>query len=138
MDVACYYKMKIVEIIFEGMRSRVIHPEHADALNNARTYPDQNTSTGKLGSYGHWKYGIALAGAGAGDTPDNNMPDHNFMQGDPLFAPYHPLEKEMLDRAAKHIGDHSVRNFSGPSGEHHLVNIASPSRNPGPIKRKTK
>jgi hypothetical protein len=34
-------------------------------------------------------------------------------EGDPIFSPYHPIEEEMMDNAAKAIGDNSRKKFTG-------------------------
>lgn len=55
--------------------------------------------------YLHSRFMQALASAGAGDTPDENMINNNWASGDPIISPYHPLEQEMINRAMKHVGD---------------------------------
>jgi len=130
--------MRAKEFITEKMKKGAMTHDSYKTINNMRTYPDQNMSNGKTGLYGHFDYGVALAPAGAGDTPDGHMPEQNWAKGDPMYIPYHPLERDMLDRAAKHVGDNSKREWGGPSVEpedtHHHSPV--PDWNPYGIKKK--
>jgi hypothetical protein len=118
--------MKVREIITERMKTGVIHPNHNANLHNVRSYSDQNLSVGKTGLYGHNQFLRAVAGAGAGNTPDGIMGDENYLKGDPMFVPYTESEREMLDRAAAHVGDHSKHEWGGPSEETNDTHRVSP------------
>ena len=127
--------MKITEIIKEDQE---LHPEHKSVMSNLSTFPDQNMYHGKGADY-HARFLIALAGAGAGDTPDAHMGEKSWDGTDPTYSPFHPMELEMLDRAAKHIGDTSERHWGEKeSKEPDNINKTSPHRNPGPVGLRSK
>jgi len=130
--------MRAKEFITEKMKKGSIAHTAYKTINNMRTYPDQNMSVGKTGLYGHFDYGITLAPAGAGDTPDGEMPDQNWAKGDPMYIPYHPLERDMLDRAAKHVGDRSKKDWGGPSTEPEDTHHHSPVPDWNPHSREKK
>jgi hypothetical protein len=117
--------MRAGEFIVEKKNAKM-HQHHLAGLHNFRTNPDQNANLGKLGAIGHYNYGIALAGAGAGNTPDGHMPKDTYINGDPVFGAYTDVEKEMLDRAAKHMGDNSAKEWGGPSRETDDTHKTSP------------
>lgn len=127
--------MRANEFIVEEAQGK-IHPEHGKVLSNLRTYPDQNMYHGS--GYLHSKFLKALAGAGAGNTPDASMGDQPWDGGDPVYSPYHPVEEEMLDRAAKHVGSHGRDWGDKRSLEPDGVNKTSPVVDRGPIQRKQK
>jgi hypothetical protein len=131
MDVESDIKMKINEIITES--SGEMPHEHETVLGHVHTQPDQNMYHGS--GYLHSRFFKALAGAGAGDTPSINMGEENWAGGDPVIKPYHPIEEEMVDNAAHHVGDHSKRSFGKDhrSTEPDSVNTASPVQARGPI-----
>ena len=85
--------MRAREFITERSKEGIINPEHEAVFNNVRSYPDQNMYHGS--AYDHSRFIRALAGAGAGNTPDADMGDENWAGGDPAFTPYHPVEKEI-------------------------------------------
>ena len=119
--------MKIRELVSENFMNRrgKIHPEHERGLNNTSTHPGQNMYHGS--GYFHGKFVQALAGAGAGKTPDASMGDENWGGGDPITSPYHEVEKEMIDRAKKHIGDSQKVDWGAKeSQEPQDVNRSSP------------
>jgi len=116
--------MRAREFITEKMNVNSIHPHHEKTLNNVRTYGNQNMYHGS--AFDHSRFLLAAAAAGAGDTEDGHMPDENFIGGDPMFSPYHPVEEEMLDRAAKHVGDNSKRVWGGRSQEPDDTHKVSP------------
>jgi hypothetical protein len=109
--------MRSWEFITEalGKRGAGLNPEHKAVMSNLYTFPDQNMNTGN-GHY-HSRFLIALAGAGAGNTPDENMPKYPWDAGDVVYTPYAPEEEEMLDRTAKHMGDNSKTNWGNPRSE---------------------
>ena len=80
-----------------------IHPHHKHGFSNTHTYPNQNMYHGS--GYLHSKMLVALAGAGAGNTPNADMGSQNWAGGNPISTAYHPLEQEMINRAMKHVGD---------------------------------
>jgi hypothetical protein len=92
-------------------------------IGAVNTYDNQNGhNNGGLRKY--WRMGIALAGA-----PHIPTPDENFIGGNPMFHAYHPIEQEMLDFAAKQVGDTSNRKWSrSKSTEHSDTNKVSPIR----------
>jgi hypothetical protein len=127
--------MKIKDIITENILDEkgTIDSEQTHAFSNTSTLPNQNMYHGS--GYLHSLYLKALAGAGAGDTPSENMGDKNWAGGDPIASPYHPMEEEMIDNAMKHIGDSGRKKWgSKRSEESPEVYKTSPARNPGPIK----
>jgi len=120
--------MRSKEFIVEKMKKNVINPEHSRALAGITTYPDQNMYHGS--GYHHSRYLLAVASAGAGDTPDSHMPDENWAGGDPMYHPYSKAEEEMLDRTAKHVGDTSAKKWgSGKSKEPKTNHTTSPVAN---------
>ena len=127
--------MKIKDIITETAPQGQMQDDATRAMTNTRAYPNQNMYHGS--GYLHSQYLRALAGAGAGKTPDENMGDTNWAAGDPICTPYHPLENEMLDRAAKHIGDNSKRQLTNhKSQEHKSTNHKSPVPHNSGIRKK--
>ena len=118
--------MRAQEFITETMNTGKIHSHHIQTLNNVRTYGDQNMYHGS--AFDHSRFLLALAAAGAGDTEDGHMPHENFIGGDPMYSPYHPVEEEMLDRAAKHVGDNSKRAWGGRSHEPDDTHKVSPHK----------
>jgi len=107
--------MRSREFIIEYATGGKMHPETKSVLSNTHTFPDQNMYHGS--GYFHSRFLKALAGAGAGSTPDSHMGEMNFSSGDPTASPYHPVEEEMMDRAAKHIGDNSKRTWGKRTSE---------------------
>jgi len=94
------------------------------------TYDNQNMNHGHL--HNHWRMGIALAGA-----PHIPTPATNFIAGNPMFHAYTAVEEEMLDYAAKQIGDTSGRNWaSSKSMEREDTNKKSPTRKVGDYRKK--
>jgi len=129
--------MKITEIITETAKSRVIDAEHESVMGHAHTLPGQNLYHGS--GYLHSRFIRALAGAGAGNTPNASMGDENWTGGDPVVKPYHPIEEEMIDNAAHHVGDHEKTNWgSRKSQEPTTVNRTSPMQARGPVQLKKK
>ena len=129
--------MKIKDIIIEsGMQTGAIDPGNSNALSNTFTMPDQNMYHGS--GYKHSQFVKALAGAGGGSVPSINMGDENWAAGNPVVSAYHPIEEEMIDNAAKHIGDNSktLIGSNKKSQEGEDVHKISPHRNPGPVARK--
>jgi hypothetical protein len=119
--------MRAKEFIFESLGSGAISSSKSHVLNNLRTYPNQSMYSGS--GYYHSLFVKALAGAGAGDTPDAWMGVENWAGGDPVFVPYSDLEIEMLDRAAKYVGDDGKRVWGGRSEEPKGTNTTSPVSN---------
>ena len=129
--------MKITEIINEGAREGVIEPEHEAVLGHVLTMPGQNMYHGS--GYLHSRFGKALAGAGAGSVPSVNMGDENWAGGDPVIKPYHPMEEEMINNAAQHVGDHEKKNWgTRKSIEPTTINRSSPVQARGPVQLKKK
>jgi hypothetical protein len=129
--------VKITEIINEEARHKgVIDAEQESTMSNTHTYPDQNMYHGS--GYKHSQFVRALAGAGAGDTPSENMGDENWAAGDPIITPYHPVEEEMMDNAARHIGDNSKKTWGNRrSQEPDTVHKTSPVQPRGPVTLKS-
>lgn len=128
--------MKITEIIIEAKGGKLSN-EQSSVMNSVSTFPNQNMYHGS--GYLHSRMLLALAGAGAGDTPDENMGEMPWEAGDPVFAPYHPAEDEMLERAAKHIGDTSQKSYTSKrSTEPDSIQKHSPVQARGPIALKSK
>jgi hypothetical protein len=120
--------MRSREFIFEYATGGKINPETKAVISNTHTFPDQNMYHGS--GYLHSRYLLAVAPAGAGDTPDAHMPVDNFASGDPTASPYHPMEEEMIDRAAKNIGDNSKRTWGNrrseePDGTHKVSPVSN-------------
>lgn len=129
--------MKITEIINEAAQQGAIDPEHESVLGHTHTLPGQNMYHGS--GYLHSRFIRALAGAGAGTTPSTNMGDENWAGGDPVIKPYHPMEEEMIDNAAQHIGDHEKTNWgTRKSLEPTTINHSSPVVARGPVQLKKK
>jgi len=112
--------MKINEIIKEdldpatdpmvGLETDTPPQEHAAPIKNATTYPGQNMSTGS--AYLNYRFGIALAGA-----PDFPAAAEPWIGGDPLLAPYTKEEMNMMDAAAKYVGDNTKRVHSNSKSQ---------------------
>jgi hypothetical protein len=132
--------MKITEIINEEAQHKgVIDPEQQSTMSNTHTYDEQNMYRGS--GYKHSRFVIAMAGAGAGDTPSVNMGDENWAAGSPVITPYHPVEEEMMDNAARHIGDTSKKTWGDrQSQEPDTVHKTSPvqPRKPVELRARTK
>ena len=74
--------------------------------------------------YLHWRMGIALAGA-----PDYPSPSANFLAGNPMFHAYTQEEQDMIDYAAKQVGDKSGHKYTDrKSDEVEDTNKISPVR----------
>ena len=112
--------MKINEIITEdldpatdpivGLETETPPQEHSAPIKNATTYPGQNSSTGS--AYLNYRFGIALAGA-----PDFPAAAEPWIGGDPLLAPYTKEEMNMMDAAAKYVGDNTKRVHSNSKSQ---------------------
>jgi hypothetical protein len=118
--------MRAKEFVLEGTKGK-INPDAEKVIGHMHTFPNQNMYHGS--GYLHSRFLKALAGAGAGDTPDAYMGEENFAGGDPIGRPYHPMEEEMIDRAAKHIGDGGKKTWGNrrseePTGTHTVSPVA--------------
>jgi len=128
--------MKITEIITEAQRKGIIDTEQESVMSNTSTFPDQNMNHGSARL--HRNFAMALAGAGAGDTPSVNMGNENWAAGDAVTTPYHPVEDEMINNAAKHVGDHSKKTWGDrQSQEPDTVHKTSPIQSRGPVTLKS-
>lgn len=106
----------------DGMKP--ISPKHKAAIKNVRTSPDQNMNSGS--AYKHYRFGLALAGA-----PDETVDADNYIGGDPFFAAYTQEEVDMINHAARQVGDKSMEVWSdGKSSEVDAVNKTSPVAKP--------
>ena len=118
--------MRAREFLTEKGPVHKIHDYHKDNMHNTRTYPSQNMYHGS--GYLHSRMLIAVAGA-----PDVPTPSTNWVGGDPMFNPYTEAEREMLDYAAKQVGDTSKREWGNKSGEttdtHKTSPVAKPKKN---------
>jgi hypothetical protein len=124
--------MRAIEFVIENKKGQ-LNPEQESTMSNLSTFPGQNMYHGS--GFLHNRFIKALAGAGAGNTPDADMGEQPWDGGDPIYSPFHPVEEEMLDRAAKHVGDNSRRNWGDKrSLEPDTVHKISPHRDPGAIK----
>jgi hypothetical protein len=96
--------MRAKEFIIEtGMHK--MHHDHAAAIQNASTLPDQNMNTGS--AYMNYRFGIALAGA-----PDYPTKAESWIGGDPLLSTYTEVEMDMIDYAAKQVGSSHAKRWS--------------------------
>jgi hypothetical protein len=102
------------EFILEQKKD-VIDKDQERALSNTMTFPNQNMYHGS--GYLHSQFLKALAGAGAGNTPDGNMGTQPWDGGNPVYTPFAPEEEEMIDHAAKHVGDTSKRKWGSNRSE---------------------
>jgi hypothetical protein len=102
------------EFILEQKKD-VIDKDQERAFSNTMTFPNQNMYHGS--GYLHSQFLKALAGAGAGNTPDGDMGTQPWDGGDPVYTPFHPVEEEMIDRAAKHVGDTSKKKWGNDRSE---------------------
>jgi hypothetical protein len=100
--------MRAIEFVIETKKAKV-PKEQIATWSNTSTLPNHNMYHGS--GYLHSQFIKALAGAGAGDTPDADMGKENFAGGDPIVTPYHPIEEEMIDRANKAIGDNNRKKW---------------------------
>jgi hypothetical protein len=125
--------MKIREIVVESTHADSQPPEHVTAMSNVSTLPNQNMYHGS--GYLHSTFLRALAGAGAGNTPSENMGKENFVGGDPMVSPYHEIEEEMIDNAMQAVGD-THRKKWGARNSHEPADVhrTSPIQARGPVK----
>jgi len=126
--------MKIKDIITEsGMKKNVIDDGVEKSMSNTFTMPDQNMYHGS--AYKHSQFMKAIAGAGAGNVESMNLGDENWAAGNPVASPYHPIEEEMIDNAATHVGDHSKHQVSREKAsiESPEIHRVSPTRKVGAI-----
>jgi hypothetical protein len=98
--------------------------DHKGALKNVSTFPNQNMNAGN--QYMNYRMGLALAGA-----PDYPTKAASYIAGDPLLAPYTQEEMDMINYAAKQIGDTSrITHTSKRSEELDDVQKTSPVAKP--------
>jgi len=137
--------MKIKDIIIEGSSAghradpKKLPHDHVAAIKGAKSVPALSMNKSDGSSYMQYRHGIALACAGAGDTPSIDMPADGAFSGDPVFASYADIEEEMIDNAAKMVGAHPVKKLSDiKSREHKDTHKTSPvPHNSGVKKRKS-
>ena len=122
--------MKINEIIIES--SHIADPkklphDHVAAIKGAKSIPALSMNKSDGSSYMQYRHGLALACAGAGDTPDAPMKADGAFSGDPVFLSYTDEEDEMLDRSSKIVGASPVNRLSdNKSREHDTTHKTSP------------
>jgi hypothetical protein len=110
--------MKINEIILEGSSAghrpdpKKLPHDHVAAIKGAKSVPALSMNKSDGSSYMQYRHGLALACAGAGDTPSQDMDPDGAFSGDPLFASYADIEEEMIDNAAKLVGASPVTRLS--------------------------
>ena len=114
--------MRAHEFINESSKIQPMHPEHKSAIKGMNSFPNQQMNSGNATL--NWRMGIALAGA-----PDFETPKNNYLNGEPVFYGYTPEEQEMIDFAAKQVGDKNKRTHTtGQSKEHESTHVVSPVR----------
>ena len=134
--------MKIKDIIVEDSHRpdpKKLPHDHIAAIKGAKSNPALSMNKSDGSSYMQYRHGIALACAGAGDTPSIEMPADGAFSGDPVFASYADIEEEMIDNAAKVVGA-GVTNRLSPnkSEERKDTHKTSPvPHNSGVKKRKS-
>jgi hypothetical protein len=101
--------MRANEFITEG-GVHSIHNDHAGAIKNITTFPNQNMNAGN--QYLNYRMGIALAGA-----PEYPTKAASYIAGDPLLAPYTEEEMQMIKYAAMQVGDNSRKTHSSKRSE---------------------
>ena len=92
--------MKINDIIVEDSHTanpKKLATDQVDAIKGAKSVPDlsMNKSNGSI--YMQYRHGLALASAGAGNTPSEPMDPDGAFSGDPVYASYSDIEEEMID-----------------------------------------
>ena len=134
--------MKIKDIIVEdGHRPdpKKLPHDHIAAIKGAKSNPALSMNKSDGSSYVQYRHGIALALAGAGDTPSVDMPADGAFAGDPVFASYADIETEMIDNAAKVVGAGKTHilspNKSSERSDTH--NVSPVPHNSGVKKRKS-
>ena len=111
--------MRADEFITEG-GVKPIHKMHKASMKNVTTLPNQNMNHGSARL--HYRFGLAMAGA-----PDYPTKAENWIGGDPLVSPYTEVEMDIINHAAKQVGDGKVRVWSNDrSQEMPGVNTLSP------------
>ena len=101
-----------------------ISAKHKAAVKNVTTFPDQNMNSGS--AYKHYRFGLALAGA-----PDETVDADNYIGGDPFYSAYTQEEVDMINHAARQVGDKSMEVWSdGESREVEATNVTSPVAKP--------
>jgi hypothetical protein len=112
--------MRASEFITETSEIKNLEKSHIGAIKNMNSFPAQNQNSGSL--YLNWRMGVALAGA-----PHYPMPMTNQIAGNPIFHGYTEIEQEMIEYAAKQVGDNSrVRLTDNDSNEAEGTNTDSP------------
>lgn len=106
--------MRITEIIIENSDSpgalvRDVPKDQMAAIKGARTSSDLSSNKSDGNAYQAYRHGLALACAGAGNTPDAPMPAEGSFSGDPLYVSYSSADDEMLDRAGKIVNSNHKR-----------------------------
>ena len=134
--------MKINEIIVEDSHKpdpKKLPHDHVAAIKGAMSSPALSMNKSDGSSYMQYRHGIALACAGAGDTPSIDMDPDGAFSGDPLFASYADIEEEMIDNASKIVGAGKTNRLSpNKSSESEDTHKASPiPHNSGVKKRKS-
>ena len=134
--------MKIKDIIIEDSHRpdpKKMPHDHVAAIKGATSNPALSMNKSDGSSYMQYRHGIALACAGAGDTPSVDMEADGAFSGDPVFASYADLEEEMIDNAAKVVGAGTTTKLSpNKSTERGDTGKASPvPHNSGVKKRKS-
>ena len=106
--------MKINDIIVEAHTAnpKKLQADQVDAIKGAKSVPDLSMNKSDGSMYMQYRHGLALASAGAGDTPSEPMDTDGAFSGDPVFASYADIEEEMIDNAAKMVGAGEVKRLS--------------------------
>ena len=107
--------MKIKDIIIEDSHRpdpKKLANDQVDAIKGAKSAPGLSMNKSDGSSYMQYRHGIALACAGAGDVPSEDMDPDGAFAGDPVFASYADIEEEMIDNAAKIVGAGAVNRLS--------------------------
>ena len=89
--------MRANEFITEGGK-KPISKNIKSSMKSVTTMPNQNMNHGSARL--HYRFGLAMAGA-----PDYPVESENWIGGDPLLAPYTQAEMDIINYAAKQVGD---------------------------------
>ena len=132
--------MKITEIITEAdipANPEKLHNSQVASLKGAVSMPGISMNKANGSAYTQYRFGLALAGAGAGKTPSEITSAAGAFSGDPVLLTYTDEEGEMIKNAAIMVGAGKILPIGDRSSrESPETNTKSPFLPKGPVKRK--
>jgi hypothetical protein len=80
-----------------------LHQNHMSAIKGAVSLPGLTMNKSNGSQYAWWRFGIAMAGAGAPEE-DHPTASAGFFSGDPLLTTYTDHEMDIIKAAADKMG----------------------------------